>query len=194
VVDLHVSLYAMPIFSASDFVKIVEWLQGNSRMRKGAIIDWLDAVYSDLEELSQAWIKLCAALGTPEERKEIEKVGLILYRDSPEREINETVNKVSMRQIIVAERLRAFYHCASLVLGGREAIEFHEEFLMQLGRLFHTRDEYKKKHEEVFGSRRFWQTEAEEKQRMLDLAELLQKEVASMQVTITTFKAKYKGR
>jgi hypothetical protein len=70
----------MPIIGVSDIWKMFEWLHGNEKSNREQdhkrVEGWLDAVYSDINDLSDIWLKISA--GRQLSSKEAERGSEIL--------------------------------------------------------------------------------------------------------------------
>jgi hypothetical protein len=55
-------MYTAPMaplpLAVSDIWKVYEWANRRKTDNKAAVVEWLDAVYSDLEEVSKVWIRI----------------------------------------------------------------------------------------------------------------------------------------
>jgi hypothetical protein len=78
---------------------------------------WLDAVYKDLEALSDVWIQILAG-------KDVEyKVDKMLHWEGIH----------NRQQVRLATRLLLFYQYASTVITGKSHTEFRDKFIFKLG-------------------------------------------------------------
>lgn len=164
--------------SISDLWKVFEYANSQRTKNKEAVFAWLDAVYKDLEDLSNVWFRICETLETANEEKELEKAYRILIRrDRPS-------------QAAFSGRLSRFYESASAVLGSRKMAGFHEDFILDLGAVLKSRmrarEMLDKKPPLISVAN---ESTSETLLRMREYAEALQRDVITLQALITTFKA-----
>lgn len=169
---------AFPV-SVADVWKMFEWANSRKAKNKEAVCEWLDAVYKDLEDISNVWAKICETLETADEEKEIGKGIEITLRHS------------GLSQEMFASRLRSFYKSASLVLREKQSVEFRENFVGQLSRLLVERQRARHMLEKELPMQN---VAADSKAtetliRIRESVKAIQNEVASLQVMIQTFKA-----
>ena len=176
--------------TVADVWKMFEWYGGKRTEQKKAVCEWLDSVYTDLEDLSAVWFKICATLETADENNEIEKALTIIWRGRDARS-----------QWLFSGRLKGFYNSvsrvlwanrsiASRVLGPNRGTDFHRDFVDTLGSLLVERQRAREILDKEMASPSI---RAEARREMLlrlrEHAEAIQQEAVSLQVLIKTFKA-----
>ena len=111
----------------SDVWKMFEWANHKKADNKAAVTEWLEAVYSDLNELSEVWIKIASALETADVDGEVAEAFEIINRRSD-----------ALSQRMFRERRVQFYESASSVLPLPKKTEFRDSFIEKLGDLLYT--------------------------------------------------------
>ena len=167
---------AFPL-SIGDVWKVFEWANHRKAESKAAVAEWLGSVYIDLEDLSRVWFRICEKLDDANEGHEIEKALKIINRGD-----------LGISQYAFAGRLHNFYSSASLVLGTKQASEFHKDFVNHLGSLLWERNRTRRMLTEL----RPGQSPDEASAilvKMREQTEAIQREAVSLQVLIKTFKA-----
>jgi hypothetical protein len=94
--------------SIADVWKVFEWANHRKAESKAAVSEWLDSVYTDLEDLSRVWFRICENLDVANEKHEIDEAVKIIHR-----------GELRSLQSLYASRLEEFYRATSLVLGSR---------------------------------------------------------------------------
>ena len=153
---------------------------GRSERNKKKIIEWLEEVSSDLDELSDVWLKFSIAVETDQTTD--------WY--TFERTISSTIPRYAFQGVIYS-RLRRFYDSASVVLGDKVNSSFRDTFLDQLETVLYHRD-VARAHVDQHLSRRVVlasSNQGSEIQKLRDATESLQKEAAALHVLISNFKA-----
>jgi hypothetical protein len=167
----------MSVIGVSELWKIFEWLHGTVKgnrdeYRKRAEA-WLDAVYADIKDLSDIWLKL--STGRHLSSKQTKHASEILAETSALR----------IAQSVTYTKLGQFYLSASQVLPYNNN-PFRDEFLDGLGSLLVNRNEARGILDRIFGRRDVGEDDVE---RLKAAALELQKQAAILQAQITTFKA-----
>src|SRR5215467_6924854 len=119
---------ALPI-GVSDVFKIFEFATGRKAERRERVIEWLDAVYSDLEELSQLWVKIMADTESADLQESKQALDILYSRG-----FDENLHL----QRALAGRLLQFYLSATKVLGNNKSRRIVSEedknlFMFKLG-------------------------------------------------------------
>jgi len=169
---------AFPL-SIADVWKVFEWANRRKADSKAAVSEWLDSVYTDLEDLSSVWFKICENLDDANEKHELDEALKIIHR-----------GELRSQQSLYAGRLEEFYRAASLVLGSKQASDFHGDFVFKLATVLQQR--YRARQildKELPLSRVSPENSSETLLQMRKVAEAIQREAVSLQVLIKTFKA-----
>jgi hypothetical protein len=175
------TLPGMPIIGVTDIWKMFEWLHGNEKSNREQdhkrVEGWLDAVYSDINDLSDIWLKISAGRQLSSEEAE---------RGS---EILGDIEAMRTPQALVATSLGQFYRSATQVL--RPNNPFRDEFLDGLGSLLVKRVEVRDALDRIFLDRIFGlqHVSKEDLEKVKVAAFELQKQAAILKAEITTFKA-----
>jgi len=64
----------MPLTAALDLWKVFEWANKRKAEDKAAIVEWLESVYSDLEDLSKVWFEICKNLENANDDGKLKKL------------------------------------------------------------------------------------------------------------------------
>jgi hypothetical protein len=166
----------MPVIGVSDIWKMFEWLHGNEKSNREQdhkrVEGWLDAVYVDIKDLSDIWLKVSAGRELSSEQAERGK------------EILGDIEAMRIPQSLVSTSLGQFYRAASQVL--RSDNPFRDEFLDGLGSLLVKRNEARGILDRIFGRQT---VSKEDVERLKAAAFELQKQAAILKAQIITFKA-----
>jgi hypothetical protein len=106
--------------SVSDLWKMFAWANGQEAKNKKAVSEWLDAVYTDLEDFSRVWFRLCDSTETAGDEKEMARALKIINRGT------------GTNAAAPEGRIIAFYESASRALGYKRKADFHREFIDKL--------------------------------------------------------------
>jgi hypothetical protein len=138
---------------------------GQETRNKKAVCEWLDAVYTDLEDFSRVWVRICESLETADDEKEIARALKIMNRGA------------ATTEGTCDGRIIAFYESASTALGYKRKADFHREFIEKL------LDRESRPHAPTL------QSATKRLIQMRAFAQTIQQDLASLQVLIKTFKA-----
>jgi hypothetical protein len=165
--------------SIADVWKVFEWANRRKAESKTAVSEWLDSVYTDLEDLSRVWFRICENLDNANEKHEIEQAVKIIHR-----------GELRSLQSLYASRLEEFYGATSLVLGSRQNSDFHGDFVLKLATVLQQRYRARQILEkELPLSTVAPENISETLLQMRKMAEAIQRDAVSLQVLIKTFKA-----
>jgi len=119
----------MPLpLSVGDIWKIFEWSNSRQAKKKEAVVEWLEAVYKDLEDLTRVWFEICGTLDEAQAQGKTGEAITIIRRGA------------GASQAVFAGRLNAFYGSVSSVLGqDKQHAAFQRDFINSLGRLLYER-------------------------------------------------------
>jgi hypothetical protein len=166
----------MPVLGVSDIWKMFEWLHGSVKSNRQEdhkrVEAWLDAVYKDIQDLSDIWLKI--SVGRQLSSKQTQRGSKILH----------DIEAMRIPQALVSTSLGQFYRTASLVLHSNNP--FRDEFLDGLGSLLVNRNEARGILDRMFGRQ---DVSKEDVERLKAAAFELQKQAAILKADITTFKA-----
>jgi hypothetical protein len=169
----------MPVIGVSDLLTMFEWANHHKAARKKAVAEWLDAVFTDLDDLARIWRGLSASLEVAEVDREVERAVAVIRRGGDRGS-----------QIWLAGRLQGFYGAASQVLRDKAGGQVRDDFIQALGKVLLERHKARDilDRQLMVGSL----DPANATLHIHDMAsaaDALQKEVVALQVLIKTFKA-----
>jgi hypothetical protein len=167
--------------SVADLWKIFETANRRKAESKAAAVEWLSAEYRDLQSLTEVWFDICESLETAMEQQRVLEALDIIRR-----------GRRGPSQSLLAGRLDGFYRSASMVLGNKDKDMncFHGRFIQSLGCILAIRAKARHTYDVLLPAEITSTLGANDGMgQMREYAMLLQKEVASLQVLIETYKA-----
>lgn len=174
-----ISFSTMALIGVGDLWKMFEWAHGREARNRKAIEEWLDAVYTDLSDLSQVWIKI-SSMAAAVPREDWRQVFAVFRRGAD-----------PQSQSVLAGRLEEFYRSASAVLHQQGRVRFGDSFVDHLGRIIMARNGARELLDEqphfVTLSADLAQHPATD---MMSAVDALQKEIVALQALIEEFKAR----
>lgn len=174
---------ALPI-SVDNVLKIFELATGRRATERACMIEWLDAVYSDLEELSVLWMKIMGDVESAQAQESKDALEILYSRGFRD--------NLHLQKRIWG-RLLEFYRSATEVLSGTTPgrplpEKYRDHFIFDLGSILAARLKARQLIPEEYG---MWMYLADRAvtMSMREAYDKLQDEIAGLQVLIKNIKA-----
>ncbi len=163
-----------------DFLKV---LKDKRQMDREQVIGWLQGVKADVRELSEVWLRISDEL---EKSKEVDVAN------------HKELRRMLASQRVLGSRLQEFYNLATVAVGGRVKGEVWDGFIIRFGRVLYQRNITRADADafvaELISTRNRISLGSQEDdlshpKTTEDVALLLQRDLAALDVFIETIKA-----